>query len=158
MFLGPVEVDKTFVGGRARNKNAERKRRLKKVPVIGILDRRTNQVVASPIRARIDEAMQGFIYYHTKGDTEVYTDETSGYRGLFRKHQTINHSAGEYGLTNGIESFWAIIKRLYMGVYHNMTPSICTGIRLSFRNGTTGDGSTQWRGWNLSSLMERARD
>ena len=41
---------------------------------------------------------------------------------MMRKHLTVNHSKGEYGLTNGIESFWALLKRAQMGVYHKMSP------------------------------------
>lgn len=122
VFIGPVEVDETFIGGRARNQTRDRKGRIKKVPVIGIRDRATNQVIARPIKARWIELMQGFIYYHTRDDAEVYTDEAAQYRGLFRVHRTVNHSRGIYGLTNGIESFWALLKRAYMGTYHYMSP------------------------------------
>ena len=58
----------------------------------------------------------------TKPTAEVYTDEAPGYRGMPRDHYTVNHSKGEYGLTNGIESFWALLKRAYTGVYHKMSP------------------------------------
>ena len=55
----------------------------------------------------------------------VYTDDHSGYRGL-PNHRALNHSVGEYvdGMahTNGIESFWAMLKRGYHGVFHKMSP------------------------------------
>ena len=45
----------------------------------------------------------------------IYTDEHGAYRGLPFEHKTVKHSAGEYvnGMahTNGIESFWALLKR-----------------------------------------------
>ena len=79
--------------------------------------------MAEPIRARSSRLMQGFVHEHTEDDAEVVTDEASGYRGLRgRKHVSINHSAGEYGPTNGIESFWSGIKRAHMGTYHKMEP------------------------------------
>jgi hypothetical protein len=42
------------------------------------------------------------------------------------KHQTTNHSAGQYvnGLchTNGMENFWSLLKRGIVGQYHYVTP------------------------------------
>ena len=56
----------------------------------------------------------------------VYTDEHPGYRGMPNvKHETIRHSAREYVRdqihTNGIESFWSLLKRGYVGTYHHMS-------------------------------------
>ena len=55
---------------------------------------------------------------------KVYTDEHSGYQGL-PNHETVKHSVGEYvdGMahTNGIESFWSMLKRGYRGTYHRMS-------------------------------------
>jgi hypothetical protein len=54
------------------------------------------------------------------------TDEAKAYTdldGLFFKHHTVNHSAGEYSRdgvnTNSIESVWAVLKRGLHGVYHH---------------------------------------
>ena len=121
LFIGPVEVDETFIGGRARNQTYERKRRLRKIPIIGLRDRATNLVKAEPIPAASRNWMQEFVYSNTKQDAMVYTDDAPGYKGLKRLHETETHSKGEYGLTNGIESFWAIFKRAYKGSYHVMS-------------------------------------
>lgn len=58
--------------------------------------------------------------------SQLYTDEHMAYSdldGLFYKHETVNHSAGEYkrgaAHTNGIESVWAVLKRGLHGVYHH---------------------------------------
>ena len=60
----------------------------------------------------------------------VYTDKHGGYTGLpnlFNRltHETVNHSAGEYvrgkAHTNGVESFWALLKRGYHGVFHDFS-------------------------------------
>ena len=55
----------------------------------------------------------------------LYTDEHAAYRGL-PNHVAVKHGVGEYvdGLahTNGIESFWALLKRGYHGTYHQMSP------------------------------------
>ena len=55
----------------------------------------------------------------------VYTDEARAYQGL-PNHEAVKHSVGEYvreqAHTNGIESFWAMLKRGYQGTYHKMSP------------------------------------
>ena len=58
----------------------------------------------------------------------VYTDEARAYIGLDKEfdHGTVNHSVGKYVdgkvHTNGIESFWAMLKRGHYGTYHKMSP------------------------------------
>ena len=41
-------------------------------------------------------------------------------------HEAVNHSAGEYvrdqAHTNGIESFWAMLKRAHGGTFHKISP------------------------------------
>ena len=63
---------------------------------------------------------------HTVEGAQVYTDETSAYKGIDRRHEAVNHSVGEYvreqAHTNGLESFWAPMKRGVDGVYHKMSP------------------------------------
>ena len=55
---------------------------------------------------------------------KVYTDDAAAYNGL-ENHETVKHSVSEYvsGMahTNGIESFWSMLKRGYHGVYHKMS-------------------------------------
>ena len=56
----------------------------------------------------------------------MYTDEASAYEGLPRPHESVKHSASEYVRgqihTNGVESFWSMLKRGYVGIYHKMSP------------------------------------
>ena len=60
--------------------------------------------------------LKHFASTHTEPEAKVYTDEHSGYIGL-PNHETIKHSVGQYvtGMahTNGMESFWALLKRGY---------------------------------------------
>lgn len=70
--------------------------------------------------------LQGFVEDNTEEETTVYTDDAKAYVGLDRPHQTVCHSVGEYvkGMahTNGMESFWALMKRGYSGTCHKMSP------------------------------------
>ena len=131
-LAGPVEVDETYVGGRRKNMHARKRRRLRgrgateMVAVVGARDRATKTVVAQVVGGTDAKTLQGFVTTNTRGDSTVYTDEARAYLGLARKHHAVRHSVGEYvdGMAhvNGIESFWATLKRGYKGVYHQMSP------------------------------------
>ena len=55
----------------------------------------------------------------------VYTDDNRAYTSLPFPHATVRHSVREFvdgkAHTNGIESFWAMLKRGYQGIYHKMS-------------------------------------
>ena len=62
---------------------------------------------------------------HTAPGAKVFTDESSSYQGMDFDHEAVNHSAGEYvrGMahTNGMESFWSMLKRGYHGTFHHFS-------------------------------------
>ena len=133
-FSGPVEVDESYFGGRRANmSNAKRKElagtgrgAMGKTAVVGIKDRATNQVRAKVTGSVAAPALQGFVIDHTVPGATVYSDDASAYNGLPFPHETVKHSVSEYvrdmAHTNGVESFWATLKRAHKGVFHKFSP------------------------------------
>ena len=130
-FCGPVEVDETYIGGREKNKHAKLKLRagrgsVGKVAVAGAKDRATNAVRARSVAETTRATLQGFVEDHAAPGATVYTDEARAYQGMPFDHEAVKHSIGEYvrdqAHTNGMESFWSMLKRGYHGTYHHMSP------------------------------------
>jgi len=133
-FMGPVEVDETYFGGkRSRMRHSKRKQlegrgTVGKSAVVGAKDRATGQVQAIAVKHTDGTTLQGFVHSAAHPGATVYTDEARAYLGLRHhyRHESVKHSVGEYvrnqAHTNGIESFWSMLKRSYQGTFHKISP------------------------------------
>ena len=134
-FAGPVEVDETFMGGRRKNMPKAKRKTLEgrgavgKAAVAGAKDRTTNRVSAKVVAATDARTLQGFVRDVAAHGATIYTDDASAYTSLpdmFNgyRHGAVRHSVGEYvrGMahTNGIESFWSMLKRAHKGTFHKI--------------------------------------
>ena len=123
---GFIEVDETYIGGNAENmsmkRRVEAKGKYKKECVLG-MKQRDGKVILKHVENSKTDTLTNPILDNVEEGSKVYTDELSSYPYLYAsyKHIRVNHSNGEYVKldnihTNGIESFWSMLKRGYQGV------------------------------------------
>jgi transposase-like protein len=130
---GEVEVDETFIGGKARNMHiAERKRRITgtggkdKTAVMGIMER-GGKVRTMVVPNRKKHALQSEVHKHVEAGAALYSDALQSYVGLESKyaHQVIDHAVAYvdgHVHTNSLENFWSLLKRSISGTYVSVEP------------------------------------
>lgn len=131
-MAGPVEADETFMGGKRKNKPKDQRGGPKRTGIVdktvvaGVRDRATNRVSAAVVPDTRMETLRPFVEDRTEPTAKVYTDEHPSYRRLRRAHESVDHRAGEYvrgdAHTQGIESFWSMLKRAHKGTFHKISP------------------------------------
>lgn len=150
-FEAIVEIDETYVGGKPRKSNKKDKddkdnndpnkpksgRGTAKTPIIGVKERNTGKVYAKVAKPNKDgkkltgKQLLAILNKVCKPNTIVVTDEFAGYNILDKENEKnlfrikIDHSVGYSDCngthTNGIESFWAVLKRGLYGIYHQVS-------------------------------------
>ena len=150
-FEAIVEVDETYVGGKPRKENVHNERETNekfnkrgrgssKTPVIGVKERSSGRVHCVVANANENgqqltgKQLLKVLDNVCKRGTKVMTDQYSGYNIINegREENTkefirimVNHdicySLGDGIHTNGIESFWAIVKRGIFDIYHHIS-------------------------------------
>jgi transposase-like protein len=133
MLAGEVEVDETFIGGKARNMHAEdRARKIKgrgpegKAVVAAVLER-GGKVRARVVASRRKKSLQQLVTDNVKPGSSLYSDALKSYEGLgdTYEHQVIDHAVEyvrENVHTNGAENFWSLLKRGINGTYVSVEP------------------------------------
>jgi transposase-like protein len=131
-----VEVDETYIGGAARNMHKNKKAKVMKgrrggsahkAIVLGVLERK-GKVRAKVIDNTTNPEMRDFVKKNVEFGSRVHSDEAGMHWKMDQHyiHEMVNHSAEEYVRenvhTNGIENFWALLKRGISGTYVSVEP------------------------------------
>jgi transposase-like protein len=139
-LAGEIEADETYIGGKARNMHAGKRKRLNmkrgrsiagKVAVMGLLERhgkdgrsRVRTEILDSLRKR---TVQGHVRAHVETGATLHTDAYESYTGLAAEynHNVIDHAECYVNgnvHTNGMENFWSLLKRAIKGTYVSIEP------------------------------------
>jgi transposase-like protein len=146
-FNGNVEVDETYIGGKARNQmrnlpkyrrekaSANRKGRVQglwgKTLVQGLLERKagekSSRVRTVVVATNRKTDLLPTVFRNVSEGANVYTDALKSYRVLSESfvHQFVDHAETYVNgsvHTNGIENYWALLKRMLKGTYISVEP------------------------------------
>jgi transposase-like protein len=121
-----VEADETFVGG--KTKGLGRGAYLSNKAIVVSLVEREGHVRSRGVANVTGATLGAVLKEHVDANTHLMTDDWRAYRKpgkKFAKHDTLNHSAGEYARgiahTNTVEGYFSILKRGVDGVFHHVS-------------------------------------
>jgi transposase-like protein len=136
---GDVELDETFIGGKARNMHFKKRKRMGitqgksmagKVAVMGLLERhgeKGSQIRLAQIPNNKRKHLIPLVEQHVEKGCNVHTDSLPSYLSLSGDyvHSVIDHAEkyveGQVH-TNGVENFWSLLKRAIKGTYVSVEP------------------------------------
>jgi transposase-like protein len=120
-----VELDETYVGGKAKGKRG--RGAAKKTPVFGAVERNGKLKTKVVLNVR-KLTLMPLIKDMVADNSVIVTDESNSYNDVKKVghlHESINHSKGQYVdgdvHTNTIEGFWSQFKRSVHGTYHSVS-------------------------------------
>jgi transposase-like protein len=122
-----VEVDETYVGGKAKNRAYKDPEPKKAVVTLVERDGRARSFHVANVTAK---TLRPIIEENASKASALMSDESPVYPKIgadFANHRTVNHSANEYARLGGYahinstENFYSIIKRGITGVYHSVS-------------------------------------
>lgn len=132
-LAGEVEVDETFIGGKARNMHANK--RAKKIhgrgpdgkAIVAAVLQRGGKVHAKVVETRRKPALHALVRENVEEGSSLYSDALKSYDGLSNDfaHQVIDHADAYVDgqiHTNNCENFWSLLKRGINGTYVSVEP------------------------------------
>lgn len=142
MLDGEVEVDETYIGGKARKMNTGRRKMnldgahkrnawAGKVAVMGLLQRHEgkgkSKVRTVPVETVRRHRLHEIISSNVLDGSTVYSDALKSYDrlGVYYEHRVIDHAESyAQGVvhTNGLENYWSLLKRAIRGTYVSVEP------------------------------------
>jgi transposase-like protein len=132
-LAGEVEVDETFIGGKARNMHkGKREEKIKgrgpegKAIVAAVLER-GGKVRAKVVSKRKKADLQSRVRENVEAGSALFSDALKSYEGLGNEyaHQVIDHAEAYVNgnvHTNSMENFWSLLKRGINGTYVSIEP------------------------------------
>jgi transposase-like protein len=133
MLSGEIEVDETFIGGKARNMHkSKREEKITgrgpegKAIVAAVLERH-GEIRATVVETRRKKPLQTMVRENVAAGSNIYSDALKSYEGLETDfvHQVIDHAEAYVDgqiHTNGCENFWSLLKRALKGTYVSVEP------------------------------------
>jgi transposase-like protein len=121
-----VEVDETFIGGKAKNRAYKKPSKKKAVVTLIERDGMSHSFHVANVKAK---TLRETIVKHVDCQSNLMTDEAPYYVNVGREfpvHGQVNHSKGEYVLgdywhTNTAEGRFSLMKRAVFGTHHSIS-------------------------------------